>query len=515
MRIVKYIGGLLLKAGWFLAMLWAKRRQFNKWMAKRYTPHLLALIGTGVCLGAAVIALFVEPCLGMANDSMGNQKMAEYGLLYRDADRGENPEQFASNEYFTREYTRTRTGTPINSSQNLLVKAAMALDALFTDDNLFDVRFLAAIYLLLYLPGVYLVLCSGMERVSYFSEAVVMAVAGVLIFSDISYLVFFNSLYADPIILICMIYIAGASMCLHAEKPAQAGLQLVITAAGLMLCLLEKRFFLAGLLTAVLLGAQARVFTGTGRIMAGSLAAVLIGASVFSFFWCGQEFDDISKVHSVTRGILLDSQKPDQALEELGIDASYSLLTDQSLYDYYPPSEISNPVLQEGFLDRYSPVDIGLYYMRHPGSMVFMWNNAVRSALQLRRDYCGNFQRSAGMPPMAKSVFWSAWSLFRERSVPSTIGYVLLLMVVFTAMSGRKVFNRRAVQRWDYIYFITMLVLTVIGMADITAVICLSGDAQLVQCSMTLGVVLDVLLYYVIAEILHKLNILEGKNEEQ
>ena len=514
MKTIKYIWELLLKAARFAAMLWARRRQFNKWMAKRYTPRFLALIGTAVCLGAAVIALFVNPCLGMANDSVGNQKMLEYGLSYREADRGEEPERFASNEYFTRVYERTRSAEPIHSSQNLIVQAAMALDTAFTSDSLFDVRFLGALYLMLYLPGVYLVLRAGLERVSYFSEAVVLAVAGVLFFSDISYLVFFNSLYADPIILICLLYIAGGSMCLHTEKPAQVGLQLVITAAGLMLCLLEKRFFLAGLLTAVLLGGHARVFSGSGRIVAGGLAAILIGSSVFSFFWCGEEFDDVSKVHSITRGILLDSQTPDATLESMGIDASYSLLADQSLYDYYPPSEISNPVLQEGFLDRYTTADVGLYYLKHPNSMVFMWNNAVRSALRLRRDYCGNYERSAGMPPMGKSVFWSAWSMFKERSLPSTIGYVLLLMIVYTAMSGRKVFNRKAVQRWDYIYFITMLAVTFIGMADITAVICRSGDAQLVQFSMTLGVALDLLLYFVIAEILHKLNILEGKHEE-
>lgn len=514
MKTIKYIWELLLRAARFAAMLWARRRQFNKWMAKRYTPRFLALIGTGVCLVVAVIALFVGPCLGMANDSIGNQKMLEYGLSYREVDRGEDPEQFASNEYFTRVYERTRTGEPIHTSQNLIVNAAMALDSVFTNDNFFDVRFLAAIYLMLYLPGVYLVLRAGLERVQYFSEAVVMAVAGVLIFSDISYLVFFNSLYNDPIILICLLYIAGGSMGLHTEKPAQMGLQLVITAAGLMLCLLEKRFFLAGLLTAVLLVAHTRVFSGPSRIVAGGLAAILIGASVFSFYWCGESFDDVSKVHSITRGVLLDSQTPDKTLEDMGIDASYSLLADQSLYDYYPPAEISNPALQEGFLDRYTAADVALHYMKHPDSLVFMWNNAVRSALRLRRDYCGNYERSAGMPTMGKSVFWSAWSMFKERSLPSTIGYVLLLIIVFTAMSGRKVFNRRAVQRWDYIYFVTMLVITCIGMADITAVICRSGDAQLVQFSMTLGVALDLVLYDVIAEILHKLNILEGKHEE-
>ncbi len=501
-------------AGW-AGDLWRKRQRFNQWMARRYTPTLLALLGTAACLAVAVFALFTGPYLGMANDDIGNRKMAEYGLTYQEADLGEDPAQFLSNEYFTRAYGTTHNAQPIHSVQNLFVRAAMALDSLFTSDALFDVRFLALVYLVLYLPGVYLVLKAGLERVSYFSEAVVMTVLGVLIFADISYLVFFNSLYSDALILICLLYIAGASMALHLQKPGQTALQVLLAAAGMVLCLLERRFFLSGILAAVLLVTQVRITKGSGRIVAGGLAIVLMGTAVFSLYWSGQEFDDISKLHSVTRGVLLQSQNPGRTLEELGIDTSYSLLTDQSLYDSYPVTEISNPVLQQGFLDRYDALKVAAYYGRHPGSLVMMLNNAVGSALRLRRDYCGNYERSAGMPARGKSVFFSAWSMFKERSLPSTIGYLAVLIIAFAAMSGRKVFNRRAVQRWDYVYFVTMLAITAIGVADITAVICLSGDAQLVQCSMTFGVVLDLLFYYVIAEILHKLNILEGRNEKK
>lgn len=514
MKIMNWIWGLPSRGKACLAALWQKRRRFNLWMAKRYSPTSMALLGTAACLAVALLALFVSPYLGVANDGIGNRKMAEYGLVYREADRGDDPALFSSNAYFTRVYEVTRAGEPIHSSQNLFVRAAMALDTLFTSDAFFDVRFLALIYLVLYLPAVFLLLRAGVERVSYFSEAVVVTALGVLIFADISYLVFFHSLYGDALIFICLMYLAGASMGLHRERAGQTALQLVLAAAGLVLCLLEKRFFLSGIFVGVLLITQVRILSGSGRVVASGLAILLIGSSVFSLYWGGQEFDDVSKLHSVTRGVLLQSQKPDATLEKMGIDPSYSLLTDQSLYAAYPPTEISNPVLQHGFLDRYTAWDVAAYYGTHPGELVMMLNNAVGSALRLRRDSCGNYERSAGMPEGGKSVFFSAWSMFKERSLPSTIGYLALLVVAFAAMSGRKVFNRRLIQRWDYVYFTTMLAVTAIGVADITAVICLSGDAQLVQCSMTLGVALDLLFYFVVAEILHKLNILEGKNEK-
>lgn len=166
MKIIKGMGKLLSRLAGYLAALWRQRQRRNQWMARRYTSAMLALIGTLVCLAVAVYALFVNPCLGVANDSIGNQKMSEYGLSYREADRGEDPARFSSNEYFTRSYETARTGDPIHSSQNLFVRAAMAL----------------------YLSAVYLVLKAGLERVRYFSEAVALTALGVLIFADISYL---------------------------------------------------------------------------------------------------------------------------------------------------------------------------------------------------------------------------------------------------------------------------------------------------------------------------------------
>ena len=516
LKFIKLAWEAFLRLARFGVLLWDKRKELNKWMAARYTSGFLALLGTAVCLVIAVIALLTPPYLGVANDSLGNTKMSEFGLLYRESDRGEDPDYFAPNEYFTRSYEIYRDAQPIHSSQNLFVRLAMALNSLFTSDNLFDVRFLALLYLILYLPAVYLVLKAALERVSYFSEAAAIVILGTIMFSDISYLAYFNSLYADPLIFICILYIAGAALGMHKEKKSEIGLQLVFTLAAALLCLLEKRFFLCGILCAILIGSQVRVLAGSSRkIVTGGFAVILIACSVLGFYWCGEEFDEISKVHAVTRGILLEEQNPDRVLESMDIDVSYSLLTDQSLYDYYPVAEISNPLLHEEFLDKYSTMDIALYYLKNPGAIIAMWNNGLRSALNLQRSYCGNYERSVGMPPMAKSLFWSMWGAFRQRSIPSTIGYLAVLIIAYTAMSGGKVFNRKAVQRWDYIYFITMLAITAIGLCDISCVIFRSGDAQLVQFSMPFGVTMDLLLYYTVAEILHKLNILEGKHEEQ
>ena len=68
MKIIKGMGKLLSRLAGYLAALWRQRQRRNQWMARRYTSAMLALIGTLVCLAVAVYALFVNPCLGVAND---------------------------------------------------------------------------------------------------------------------------------------------------------------------------------------------------------------------------------------------------------------------------------------------------------------------------------------------------------------------------------------------------------------------------------------------------------------
>lgn len=435
--VLKVFWEVLSKIAGIIQRLWQKRAALNKKMRERYSPSLLALIGMGICFVLSVIILFVPSYIGVANDSIGNLKMQEFGLSYRRSDT-ESVSQFNSNEYFIKSYEMTEKKREFLSSQNVFVVLAKAMDSLFTRDNIFDVRFLALVYLVLYLPAVFLVLHSALERVSFFTEGVVLCVLGVLIFSDISYFAYFNSLYEDALVFICLLYFAGAALSLHKGRKWNILSILIIAAAGVVLCLVEKRFFLAGMICAMFLFLQIRIFSRVDeKVVTVLLACVLLGSSVFSIARCGEEFDDVSKVHSMTRGVLLQAQRPDDVLEKMGIDVSYSVLADSSLYDYYPASEISNKLLQNGFLDKYSAQDVLLSYIRNPGALFSMWDIGIKAAFNLRRDYCSNYERGAGMPAMGKSIFWSMWSIFKERSAPKTIGYLLLLVIAFSAMSTR------------------------------------------------------------------------------
>jgi hypothetical protein len=246
-------------------------------------------------------------------------------------------------------------------------------------------------------------------------------------------------------------------------------------------------------------------------MMAGAFSVAML----FSIYGLDDEFTDTSKYHAMTRGVLLQSKNPEETLEEFHINGSYAMLTDTSLYDSYPATTEDNPLIQEGFLDQYRIMDIGIYYLRHPSTLLGMLDIGIKSSFDLRRNYCGNYEESYGMPKRAQTAFWSAYGIYKMRSAPKTIGYLVLLIVAFVAMSGRKMFQRKGVpERFHYVYLCVMAVVAFIGVGDILYVMIRSGDAQLTQYQFLMGLSMDFLFYFVLTEILYKLNILETKNEE-
>ena len=208
-----------------------KRRSLNKRMEQHYSPVRLAFASAVVCMLIMVLMLFISPYLGVANDSMANQKMKGFGLDYLEKDTARE-DSFQSNEYFIKTYESVHADGQEFTVHTLFVTAAKAVDSFFTGDNLFDIRFLGALYGICWLPGVFLLIKSALERVKYFSEGVVLSVAGVLIFADVSYLTYFNSLYTDALIYICILYAAGASLALHKNSRWSPAYILILTISG-------------------------------------------------------------------------------------------------------------------------------------------------------------------------------------------------------------------------------------------------------------------------------------------
>lgn len=484
-----------------------KRRSINLHMMKQASSNHMAFMVTAICVFILILLLFVPSYLGVANDGTITEVMQDAGLRYRKDDLQNG------SSYFTRVYQTVRAKDNF-TIQNYIIRTAKWLDWFFTRDGLFDLRFLAFIYTILYAPAIYLMVKAALERVSEFTDKLVVCIAAVLIFSDVSYLTYFNSLYIEPILFLGLLYLFASAMLLQRKSKYNFIHLGILMISTLLLCLTKNHCFIIGFVMSGFCYLQARVSeTKLQKVGCYSIAVILLISGMVSMQSADNDYDLTSKFHAMTRGVLLQSSNPVDTLSSFGIDGSYSMLTDVSLYDQYPITTIDNEVIQDGFLNRYSTLDISLFYLRHPNSIISMLDLSIKSAYNLRKDSCGNYERSVGMPAYSKSVFWSAYSTFKIRSAPKTLGFVALLIIAYSIMVGRKVKQRETIVRRHYVYLTSMISISLIGILHMVFVIIHSGDAQLTEFNFVFGFCLDCLIYFVLAELLHKLNIFEHKGE--
>lgn len=118
----------------------------------RITPAFAAAFGV---LLVTVIALFTAPYVGMADNGDFYRIIYSNGLYFNLPDYdsqyfGYFVKQFGIFQYFN------ENSTMVVSSQSLFIKLALHLNQLLFSKEVFDIRFQAAIYTVLYVAAVYL-----------------------------------------------------------------------------------------------------------------------------------------------------------------------------------------------------------------------------------------------------------------------------------------------------------------------------------------------------------------------
>jgi hypothetical protein len=484
-------------------------RKVNSKMEGKYSPSLLALAVTVITALIVSSILFLPNYLGVAGDGSTDDIMRSAGIYYIDKEPGK-----IYNNYFVKTYSTIASGEDMPgktmNSQVILIKLAKVLDNVFTRDNYFDIRFLAFLYLLLYLPAVYLIIKQVCQRVKQFSEGFFIAAAGLIIFSDIGYVTYFNSFYPEAIWFITMLYCAGASMSFQKERTVYwdfSSLILFLASAAILVSS-RSQCAVIGFLFAVyvirLIFVRRSFIWGASCIAAAFMLSIL---AILCIFLSPSDFSQTSKFHAMTRGVLFGSSNPAKTLGEFGIDSSYELLTDASAYDYLPLVKSGDDSLYHGFMDQYTTSDITVYYLRHPGSLLGMIDVSIGAGMDIRRTNCGNYEMSAGFPEKARSLFWSGWSTFKMTSAPRTIGYLLLLTGAIFFLFYKGYSLRPTKDRRNTIFLDLLMMLLGVLLSQSVVVIINSGDAEMVQRMFLVGLSLDIMTYCVFAELQHKIKI--------
>lgn len=485
------------------------KRFVNRSMEGKYSAGLIAFTTAAAAMLLLILMLFVPNYLGVAGDETVGQVMNASGVYYTSSEISD-----VYNNYFVRTYSNilrdSDAGTDYFNSQVVLVRIAVFLDNLFTGDKIFDIRFLALLYGFFYVPALYLLIKQACNRVKNFSEGFIIGVVGLLMFADVAYLTYFNSFYPEALQFVCLMYCVafGLSFQDNGSSLKDFGCLFAFMAAATALLSVRGECAFLGIVFAVfclkLLFARKHWMW---RVICVMAAFMLSFISIVCMINMEVGYDEKSKFHAMTRGVLFEAGNPRRALEEFGIDGSYELLADVSAYDAIPFVTSEDESLKDGFLDRYTQMDIAAYYVRHPGSFINLLDSAIKACYGIRKDYCGNYEQSAGFPPGAKSIFWGVWSTFKSRSAPRTIGYFGVLIAA-AIMLFRKGYSLRPDEdRRSTVFLDMMMVIAAVCILQAGSTIIYSGDAEMIQHGFLISCGMDIITYFVFAELVHKMKI--------
>ncbi len=375
------------------------------------------------------------------------------------------------------------------TSETVFIWLSIRIDRLFMPAGVYDIRFLCALYAAVFLFASWLIL-RRLERAVRFlfpglagrkRNAVVWLFTGlyVFIFGDFGYLLYFNSLFGEPVFYVSLLlFTAVSAELLTTRRHRRLWLCLYLLSAVTLIAAKQQGAVLGIVLAPFTLCLLRLEPSFLRRAAVGGMAAVIGAVSVLSYAGIGDEIRYINSYHTMTMGVM--AYETDMAgLESLNVPPQMLLLKGTSAYDTYPAVLPDSTLMYRQLYDRATPVRIAVFYLSHPAALAAALNDAAKASYSIKPTAVGNFRKSDGRPPGAQSYFFSGWSVLKEHLFPQTFGFILIFYLALALAAGVSFFrtrNRRARSAVLFVWSLELMSLLQIATAFIG-----SGKADLAK----------------------------------
>ncbi|MDF2668684.1 MAG: hypothetical protein K0R67_990 [Paenibacillus sp.] len=466
-------------------------------LSRYASPALVSALGV---LVITIIALFIRPYIGMADNGDYFRILYSNGLYFNAPDYDSQYLGYFVKDYGIFQYFN-ENGATLSSSQSLFIRLAIWINELVFHQELFDIRFQAAIFTVLYVFAIYLLVESFTWKVPAIFGYPIAALA-IFIFGDTGYTAYFNSFYSESIVLIMLILLFASGLLLYRRRYNDYVLLATFAISGFLLTTSKQQNAPVGVIIA--LGLFILIYIRKERAyrsLAAATLVMLLLTGVATYVLIPKEFVNINKYHAMTRGVLMDSADPEATLKSFGIDQQFAILNKSIYYEPYTTVDVNSEILESRFYNRYGFGKIVLYYAAHPDQAGKMLDLAAKNAFKIRPSAMGNYEKSEGQSFGAQTRFFSGYSMLKEASAPKTFGFIVIwtLLIVGLYMpafvAAIKARNRRQAMRLPLI-----ITLILVGLSGILASIVGAGDADLAKHEFLFTAAFDLVTYLTIAD---------------
>ncbi|NKF08795.1 hypothetical protein J1C67_07110 [Clostridium gasigenes] len=412
--------------------------------------------------------LFSYPQPGVADQGDFQRVMSEGGIGLINEDII-NLDFKRFNEYTVTDYSIKDNGfIKFESSTIGYIIYFISLICRSIGEDVFKTQYLAVIYVIIYVSALYIIMKS--MNIKSRLKFGILSLLSLFVFLDGNYLIWFNSLYGEPMMIsTLMLFIAAYSSYVYKKYTLKDDNKII----GRIVFIFIAAFLFVGskmqIITAVpmIIFMLVKVLLDNRRVISKvnlvclSVFLVIILIYPMRITMKNKEMSKDTQYNSVFYGVLNGSNDPKQDLIDLGLNSDmyveagkHAYLNPDEYVKYAPKTEIT----ENEFYRKMSNGKLAKFYLTHPirliEGMKYTANHAFITGTGL-----GKYSRSYSEESIREFDKFTIWSKFRENKFPKNIRFVILIYtMIFSVSIYKYVKNKGNNEIRNKIYIIWLLI---------------------------------------------------------
>ncbi|MGI6435810.1 MAG: hypothetical protein ACOX0F_10710 [Syntrophomonadaceae bacterium] len=410
------------------------------------------LIGVLLAAGIIFYVLFQVPRPGVADQGDFDRVMSASGLQLTAEDINDTSfDRFLNYTVTSYEISDASPGMLLARLKETSLSYLITLISLICQgcgQDTFKTGYLAVAYAIIYVFAMYLIMLF-LNIENKIKLAIFIPIA-ILVLLDGNYLVWFNSLYGEPMMITTLLlYIAAWVYYIYHKNRLFVKIIFIYITAFLFL---GSKPQVLSALPIILLMLAVLLVENKGRLK--TYQVVLL-----SFLFCllvvypvnlnliDQEISKDRQYNAVFYGILKDSNNPGQDLVDMGLNpdmaveaGKHAFLDKEEYIRYVPHSQIT----REEFYNKMSNGKLIAFYLTHPARFIQGMKYTAGQAF-ITSTFLGKYQRKDRETPVSEFNRFTLWSSFREHYLPKNLWFLMSIYIIVLTVSLIKYMKNQGV----------------------------------------------------------------------
>lgn len=394
-----------------------------------------------------IYIIFKSPVQGVADQGDFDRVMSPVGLSLLDSDKY-NPDFNRFYKYIVTDYKITGNIvnvllTIVGSSIGYVIGIINVICKLL-GSNVFKTQYLAIAYSIMYIFAIVLILKN--LKLNSKIKYVFTSLLFLFVFFDGNYIMWFNSLYGEPMMISTCLLLIGTYLNYinyryegNDKEKLLSKIYLVFISAFLFLG--SKMQVLTALpFVVVLLGKilwENRTVFNRKTMNKFIIAFIIVIMYPLEINMTSGNISKDTQYNSVFYGVLYDSDTPEQDLIDMGLNpdmaveaGKHSYLNQDEYVKYLPRTEIT----EEEFYSKMGNSKLVKFYLTHPlrliGGMEYTADKAFITSTDL-----GKTSRDYSEETITQLDRFTGWSSIRENYFPGQLWFIISIYVIILAFS--------------------------------------------------------------------------------